>query len=163
MSKKTVSFLVIFFIVLFFGGCKKTERLDFSELLIRTEKYNESLDADINRAFYSDSCWYLFFSVAAENDVLLKAEEDENLLLTKVSVTTMDSGQDAAKQAFIDVVRAVMEAFCSVENTDEFALNTGLYDENIIFSDEIRYYEEGRYSTEFFNSPLGTAMMIEIK
>lgn len=162
MLKKSVSLLVIFFIIILSSGCKKTERLDFSELLIRTEKFNDSLDADIDRAFYSDGCWYLFFSVAAENDVLLKAQEDENMFLTKVSITTMDSGQEISEQAFIDVARAVTEAFCALEDTESFAKGTGLYDD-IIFSDELRHYEEGRYTADFFNSPLGASLIIEIR
>lgn len=160
MLKKFISLLVIFIMIISLAGCKKDARPDFSELLIRTEKYYKDAVFDFGEAFYSDSCWYLFFSAVSEDDVLIKAYEDENRRLLSVRVSMLDNGDEGNEAAFIKISSAVAKAWCDVEDIDEFLKNTGLYDENIIFSEQCRTYEQGRYKAEFYNSAFGSSLDI---
>lgn len=162
MLKKTVSLLVIFFVVVFFAGCEKEARLDFSELILRTVRYHKDIDIDISEAFFSDGNWFIFLSSATEDDVILKAAEDENKYLVSVSISTVNNGIDGSAAEFIKLAEAVTEAFCDIGDVKAFLGNVGLYEENIIFSEERRVYEEGRYKLSFFNSSLGSSLMAEL-
>ncbi len=162
MLKKTVSLLVIFFVAVFFAGCNKETRIDFSELLLRTERYHKDIDTDISEAFFSDGSWFVFLSTVAEDDVILKATEDENKYLVSVSVSIVSNDIEGSADAFIKLAEAVIKAFCDVEDSKAFAERVGLYEENIVFSEERRVYEEGRYKLSFFNSSLGSSVIAEL-
>ena len=93
--------------------------------------------------------------------MLIRAAEDENRRLLSVSVSMMDGGIEGSAEAFMKIAANMTRAYCDIENTEEFLMNTGLYDEGIIFSDECRTYECGRYRAEFYNSAFGSQLKID--
>ncbi len=161
MLKKSISLLVIFITVFLCGGCKKEQRPDFSELLLRIERSDKQLQADFAEAFYSDSHWYIFLSIINEHDVLIKAKEDENRRLLSVSVSMINNDVEGNDTAFIKIASAAAMAYCDVDDIDDFLINTGLYEEGIIFSGECRTYEYGNYKADFYNSSFGSQLKID--
>lgn len=163
MLKKSVYILVIFLGVSLFSGCKKETRIDFSELLIRTQRYHGEIEADFGDAFFSEDSWYIFLSSLEGDDTLLKATQDGNKYLVFVELTVANSGVEGNEQAFIKLAEAVTKAFCDLDNTKAFLEEGGLYEENIIFSREFRCVEKGRYTLSFFNSSLSSSLILEIE
>ncbi len=163
MQKKLLSLLLIFTTVLSFSACKKENRFDFSELLIRTEDFYGEKELSLENAFFSENKWFLFLSICETDDMLITAKEEEDTkYLLSVSVTVLNTGNDGQREAFVKMCKAVIRSFMPERNIDELAENIALSDIEAVFSDEVYFYTEGRYKLSLFNSEQSSTMIIEL-
>ena len=163
MSKKLLSLLLILTVLLSFASCKQESRSDFSELLKRTEKYYGKTEIPLETAFFSEGKWFLFLSLCEKDDLLITGTEDEETnYLVSVSVTVLNTGNEKQKEEFSAVCKAVIKAFMPEEDVRKTAEKISLSDGALVFSDEVRFYTEGRYKLSFFNCEQSGTMIIEL-
>lgn len=164
MRKKVISLLVIFTVAILFSSCTREERIDFSELLVRMDSLFDEVDFPQEAAFFSESKWYLFFSVFSENDCLLSAEQDENGFLTNVSVCAFYDGRGNAQESFVSVCEKLSKCFVPVDYpTDDLLEEVGLYEKDSVFSDGVHFSQSGRYAFSLFGTDFGSAFYIELQ
>lgn len=163
MQKKLISLLLIFTIAFGFCSCTRDERVNFSELTVRLEKNGNGTKFSFENAFLSDNRWFLFFSVLSENDYLLEAEQDENGLLTQVSISSFAIGDADKENAFVSVCENLCESFMPVDYSVEKMLETaGVYDENKTVLDGNNVSQEGRYKISYFVADIGKTLIIDM-
>lgn len=163
MQKKLISLLLIFTVVFGFCSCTRDERVNFSELTVRLEKNGNGTEFPFENAFLSDSRWFLFFSVFTENDYLLSALQDENGLLTQVSVSSFAIGDTDKENAFVSACENLCEAFMPLDFSVEEMLKTaGVYDENKTVLDGNNVSQEGRYKISYFVADIGKTLIIDM-
>lgn len=138
------------------------QRIDFSEFIRRINKQSDKYEAAQEDAFISDGEWFLFVSAAGQDDILINAKEDENKLLTSVSVSVINTGIDRQDEVFVDFCRRAVTAFTENADSEKILEDSHLLDENIIFSDEAYFSENGRFKTSFYNAELGSTFLIEL-
>ncbi len=164
MQKKVFSILFIFSFLLLLPSCTKQTRIDFSELLIRTEKQLDEVSLELEDAFFSDGQWFLFVSVSGEDDILLTATQDENSYITSVGISTVRiPDSPSQKSAFTGFCNAAAAAFMSSTPAEPLLDELGLYDESLIFSEEVRFSQYERFSASFFNADMGSTVRISIE
>lgn len=164
MRKKVISLLVIFTVAILFSSCTREERIDFSELLVRMDSLFDEVDFPQEAAFFSESKWYLFFSVFSENDCLLSAEQDENGFLTNVSVCAFYDGRENAQESFVSVCEKLSKCFVPVDYpTDDLLEEVGLYEKDSVFSEGAHFSQSGRYAFSLFGTDFGSAFYIELQ
>lgn len=162
MQKKLLSLLLIFTFILSFCGCRREERIDFSELLFRINRKDKSISVEVEDAFFSDSRWFLYVTVQYENDHLITAVQDENKKLISVKISTLNTGENGRDEAFRRFCKLAGEAFVSEKvNVDSLFEEAGLY-EGQLFRDGSGFSEKGRYRVSAFYSDMGCSLIIEI-
>ncbi len=163
MQKKVLSVLCIFSLLTALVSCTSQLRIDFSELLKRTQKQFPELTLDMENAFYSDGEWFLFVSLCAQDDILLTASADENGCLTCVGISAVRIIDcEEQKKSFIEFSEAAAGAFMGEISPSALLNELGLYDESLIFSQQVRFSEYGRFSASFFNADVGSTVRITI-
>ncbi len=163
MPKKVLAVLSIFALMITAVSCSRQTRIDFSELLVRTEKSLGEVSLELQNAFFSDGEWFLFASVCSQDDILLTACEDENGYITEVGISTVKIPECAEqKQKFTAFCDAVAQAFMSDTPIAPLMDELGIYDELLIFSEEVRFSEYERFSASFFNADMGSTVRISI-
>lgn len=163
MIKKNLSVLLIFSVLLCFSGCHRENRFDFSELMRRMESFDERIVFDTQKAFFSKGEWFVFLSVAEEDDIIVSAKEDENTgYITSVSVSTVNTGKESDSKVFLDVCVAAADAFIFGTDKKDALEGVGLFNENVIFSENTYFYETGRFNLSFFNADMGSTLIIDI-
>lgn len=163
MTKKILSVLLIFAVCIFLASCERENRLSFPEFTRILNEEFEEITVSAEDAFFDDGEWFLFVSVAGEDDILITAKENaESRFIEAVSVSCLEMGNPGQIEAFIRMCEAAAAAF--VFGTDYNALLEGvmLYNENAVFSEDVYFYEEGRFFVSFFNDSTGSTLMIEI-
>ncbi len=164
MQKKIVSLLFIFTLVFSLSCCQREERIDFSELLYRINRADKEIALEREKAFFSDSEWFVYASVNSENDHLISVKEDESRQLLSVSVTALNTGEDGAAVAFRRFCELAGAAFAA-ESTDVRQLleSAGLYSNDLLFVNGSGFSESGRYKVSAFYSDVGCTVRFEIK
>ena len=163
MSKKLLSLLLIFTVVLSLSSCKQEIRSDFSELIRRTEKYYGKTELSVENSFFSEGKWFLFLSICEKDDLLITGTEDEETkYLVAVSVTMLNSGNENQKDEFSLLCKAVIKSF--IPECDEYFLaeKISLTDGATVFSEDVYSYTEGRYKLSLFNCEQSGTMIIEL-
>lgn len=162
VTKKTVSVLLIFFLCASLSFCSYEQRVDFSECVRRMNKLSDTYKIVIEDAFFSEGEWFVFVSTLCENDILITGTEDENKLLTRVSVSVINSLAEGQSEIFTDFCIAAVAAFTENADTDKILTDSHIYDEGIIFSDGAFFGENGRYKTSFYTAQTGSTFVIEL-
>lgn len=163
MLKKIMSLLLIIAVSISLVACNRENRFVFSELLKRIGKELPDVEVNMEDAFFSDGEWFLFLSVSEENDIIITASEDEsNKYLTSVAVSSVNMGLEGQVEQYIKVCEAAADAFIFGIDAKKALESTGFYTENIIFSDEVRFFEEGRFKLSFFNADIGSTLLMEM-
>ena len=162
VTKKSAVVLLIFIFTVILNSCTYEQRVDFSELVRRMNRWAEGYEAVLEEAFFSDGEWFLFVSSGDNNEVLLNGREDESKLLTRVCVTILNDTENVDSELFFSVCENSLRAFTYNGDSEGLLSSSHLYDEGILFSDAVYFYESGRYKTSFFNSEIGSTFMIEI-
>lgn len=163
MIKKTLSFLLIFFVCFSFFACRRENRFDFSELMLRLERSDDRIIFDTDKSFFSKGEWFTFLSVTEEDDIIISAKEDETTgYITSVSISTVNSENEDGAKTFVDVCTAVADAFIFDVSSRDALEGIRLFDKGVVFSDNTYFYEIGRFTLSFFNADMGSTLLIEI-
>lgn len=162
MLKKLTSVLCIFAFLFLLSSCKMPERQDWSQLIYMTDRSLEDIEIDIEDSFFYEGKWFLTVPVTEENNILITAVENEDLLITSFSVTVLNTGSEGNAEVFQKVAAAVVKVFSGEENASVLLDGIGLFAEGRVFSEETFFFEHGRYSLTFFNAPEGSSLMGEL-
>ncbi len=149
------------------------ERQDWSQLIYMTDRYCKNMEIEIRDSFFYEGQWFLILNSPDGQKVIITAREDESLLITSLSVSVLDAYEEKEKStdeasdeatgnSFITVAEGLTQAFCGKENAFRLLEGVSFYKENALFSDETFFFDEGRYSLTFFNSEIGSSLMIEL-
>lgn len=162
MRKKLVSLLLIFSFCIIQSGCHMPQRVDFPELLVRMKRDQGDIIPGMEESFFSDDEWFLFLDSCSESDTLLRAQEGENHLLVKASLCIINTGESGQSEKFVSLCDSLIFAFAGEDNGGELLDGIKLKKENIVFSEEVCFFEKGRYGLSFFNDPMGSSFIIEL-
>ena len=162
MLKKLIAVLCIFALLFSFSSCKMPERQDWSQLVYMTDRELKDMKLNIEDSFFYDGKWFLSVPVTAEENILITASEDENLLITSFAVTVLNNGAEGTAEVFLNITEAVLKAFSGTDNAGKLIEGVGLFAEDRLFSEETFFFESGRYSVSFFNAPEGSSLMAEL-
>lgn len=161
LTKKAVSLLLIFISVLSSGACTYETRIDFSELIRRMNSASAVYEAEIKEAFFSEGEWFLFVDTLSESDILITAKEDEDKILTEVSVSVINCGKDGQKEIFSDFCKRAVKAFTVNHETDKIIEDSGINNTEGFFKEDAYFSENGRFSTSLFTAEHGCSFIIE--
>ena len=161
LTKKAVSLLLIFIFLTFASSCTYETRIDFSELIKRMNSGSDSYEAEIENAFFSENEWFLFVDALSECDVLITGKEDEDKILTSVSVSVISNGNEQQKAVFSDFCKRAVRAFTENYDSDKIIEDSGLTLEDTFFTDNAYFSENGRFSTSLFTAQHGCTFIIE--
>lgn len=145
---------------LFFGGCTRAERVDYSGLNRRLKQIAPEYEFNEDEIFFNDSVYYAFYSVLSRDDMLLTMTEDEDLRLIAVSLTA--SGNDTSEEfrnAFLSLAAAVADAFAPPVEAEELKRSVNGY-RDILFTERFDKTESGRYTVELFSDPIGVSVIL---
>lgn len=160
---KFVPALALFLLTcLFFGGCTRAERVDYSALNRRLKRIAPAYEFNEDEIFFNDSVYYAFYSVLSRDDMLLTMTEDEELRLISVSLTA--SGNDTSpefRNAFLSLAAAAADAFAPPAEAEGLKRSIGGY-RDILFTERFEKAESGRYTVELFSDPVGVSVIISI-
>ncbi len=163
VTKKAASLLSIFILSLILNSCYYETRIDFSELVRRINRQSEEYELLIEEAFFSDGEWFLFADTLGESDLLITAKENDDKLLTQVSVSVINNSEEGQTEIFRNFCRYAVCAFAENSDTEKIIADSGICTENVIFSEGAYFGENGRYATSFFTDGLGCTFVAEIK
>lgn len=153
----------IFILSLVLNSCHYETRIDFSELVRRINRQSDEYELLIEEAFFSDGEWFLFADTLGESDLLITAKENDDKLLTQVSVSAINNSEEGQAEIFRSFCRYAVNAFAENEDKEKIISDSGICTENVIFSEGAYFGENGRYSTSFFTDGLGCTFVAEIK
>lgn len=174
MLKKMTAVLCIFASLFFFSSCKMPERQDWSQLIYMTDRYCKNMKIEIRDSFFYEGQWFLILKSPDGQKIIITAREDESLLINSVSVSVLNAYEEEedkndgasdtvfSENSFIMLSEGITKAFCGKEKAFLLLDGVGFYKENALFSDETFFFTEGRYSLTFFNSEIGSSLMIEM-
>ena len=162
LTKKAASLLLIFFLILSVGACTYETRIDFSELIRRMNSASSEYKADIREAFFSEGEWFLFVSALSQSDILITGSEDENKILTDVTVSVINNGDDGQKEIFSDFCKRAVRAFTENHDSDKIIADSEISNTDCFFTDGAYFSENGRFATSLFTAKQGCCFKIEI-
>ena len=162
VTKKSMQILFIFIFIIITASCSLDERVDFSELIRRMNRQDDTYELLIEDAFFSDDEWFLFADTLADCDAMITGTEDENKLLTRVSVSVVNYEMQGQQEVFLKLCENIAAAFVRPDNLEAVMNGCHIYDDGVIFSDGAYFFEYGRYKTSLFGSDIGNTFVIEI-
>lgn len=162
LTKKAVSLLLIFIFVLSAGACTYETRIDYSELIRRINSDDAVYEAEIKESFFSEGEWFLFVDTLSESDILITAKEDEDKILTEVTVSVINCGNDGQKEIFSDFCKRAVRAFTANHETDKIIEDSGINNTESFFTENAFFSENGRFETSLFTAEHGCTFVIEI-
>lgn len=159
--KRYLSLILCIVCVFPLSSCKKEDRFDLSELKIRLEKINEKYSFAYEDIFFSDSVYYIYYSFAEENDVLLTAKEDSELKLMRISAAlwrTENEESIAEYERFCEVLTLI---FVSQKEREGLMAETGLFADSVLFTDFTATVRKTNYTARAFSSEFGAVYVLE--
>ncbi len=162
LTKKAVSLLLIFILITATGACTYETRIDFSELIRRMNSDDAVYEAEIEEAFFSEGEWFLFADTLSDSDILITGKEDDDRILTSVTVSVINCGNESQREIFSDFCQRAVKAFTENHNTDRIIEDSGINNTASFFTDGAYFSENGRFATSLFTAELGCTFIIEI-
>ncbi|MCH5197619.1 MAG: hypothetical protein J1E34_01825 [Oscillospiraceae bacterium] len=158
--KKIVIFAVILSVVLSFSSCVKDKRFDYSELNIRLKKDAPEFVFDESEIFFSDSVYYVYYSLNSEDDMLLTLKEDERMKLERITLTLDSKKAEESGETFRKFALALANIFIPELNESALIDATGINDVSSYTSDIMKSYTEGFYKAVLFCSGEAACFML---
>ncbi len=162
LTKKAVALLLIFILITATGACTYETRIDFSELIRRMNSDDAVYEAEIKEAFFSEGEWFLFVDTISESDILITGKEDEDKILTAVTVSVINCDNDGQKEIFSDFCERAVRAFTENHDTDKIIGDSGINNTDCFFTEGAYFSENGRFATSLFTAQHGCTFSIEI-
>lgn len=162
VTKKTSVLLLIFFLITALSSCTYETRIDFSELIRRMNKETDTYEVSLSEAFFSEGEWFLFADTLSESDILITGKEDEDKILTSVTVSILNNGDEGQREIFSDFCKRAVKAFTANHDSDKIIEESGICNTGLFFSDGAYFAENGRFSASLFSAETGCSFSVEI-
>ena len=162
VTKKAVSLLLIFIFLVSAAACTLEARIDFSELIRRMNSATDIYKAETTEAFYSEGEWFLFIEASDNCEILVTGKENEDKILTSVTVSVINNGNEQQKEIFSDFCQRAVRAFTENYDSDKIIRDSGVTATDSFFTDNAYFSENGRFATSLFTAQHGCTFIIEI-
>ncbi len=162
LTKKAVSLLLIFILITMTAACTYETRIDFSELIRRMNSANDTYEAELREAFFSEEEWFLFVDTLSDSDILITGKEDEDKILTSVTLSIINNGNESQREIFSDFCQRAVKAFTENHDSDKIIADSGITNTDSFFTDGAYFSENGRFATSLFTAEPGCTFTIEI-
>ena len=159
LQKLTVFFLIPS-ILAACCSCVSDKRFDYSELNIRLGKSAPRYVFSESGMFCSGGVYYCYYSLNAENDMLLTLKEDEKGKLNRISLTLDIESFEESAGDFSLFSLALAEIFIPDADMDSLARETGIKDFSLYSSDVMKSYAQGFYKAALFGSREAACFML---
>lgn len=158
--KKSVNFIVMMSLILGLSSCVKDKRFDYSELNIRLKNVSPEFVFDETELFYSDSVYYIYYSLNSENDMLLTLKEDEKMKLERITLTLDAEKADMSGETFKKFALTLADIFIPELNVNALIEATGIDDVSSYTTDIMKSFSEGFYKAVLFCSGEAACFML---
>ena len=159
--KKYISLILCIVCILPFSSCKREDRFDLSELNIRLERADKKYTFDYENIFFSDSVFYIYYSFAEENDVLMTVKEDSELKLIRISAALWRTANEESIAEYERFCEVLTQVFVSEKQREGLLEETGLFSDGVLFSDFVSVTEKTDYTARAFSSEFGAVYVLE--
>ena len=162
VTKKSVQILFMFILIIAAASCTVEERVDFSELIRRMSRQEDTYGIAVEEAFFSDDEWFLFVELQNSENILVTGKEDESRLLTRVCVSIVTGEMQGKEDVFLRFCENAASAFVKEGQSENVLSGSHIYDDGVLFSDGAYFSEYGRYKTSLFTADAGNTFVIEL-
>ena len=98
----------------------------------------------------------------SDSDILITGKEDEDKILTSVTLSVINNDNEAQREIFSDFCKRAVKAFTENHDTDRIIEDSGINNTASFFTDGAYFSENGRFATSLFTAKLGCSFSIEI-
>lgn len=159
--KRYIALILCILCIFPLSSCKKEDRFDLSELKIRLEKINGKYSFDYEDIFFSDSVFYIYYSFAEENDVLMTVKEDSELKLIRISAALWRTENEESLAEYERFCEVLTQVFVSEKQRDGLVEETGLFSDGVLFTDFVATVRKTDYTARAFSSEFGAVYVLE--
>lgn len=151
--KKTVCFIMVFFVLFCFSSCSQEARPDMETLSKRLTVINVNYAFDYFDAFMYDGAYHVYFSLCSEDDILLSIHTDKNGNIDDVTVIAYAENMktEGERNAYMNFSSAVIDCFAGLSEKEkkEKEKNLSYRKPSLYFSDLYETYSALRYNFIF--------------